>query len=127
MFRPSSTQATYVKRLIMAVTLIIGMIVCFGMSVYSLEVGDSPDDGKGYFIACVVLLVLMGFLTLRMVLDILTAVTGMDWFLSGGVVFVLFALACSLSVLMIPIYIVFNAIQLIRARSIDRKISAGQW
>ena len=110
MFQPYYVKSEYLKRVLYSGVLLAVTFVLIMMNV-------TPFEGTLGIIAGIAV-ILLAFLVMRLLSDLLTKLTGFTFFLSLFGMIMLFVLSLMLSIILGPLYFVFNLVQYFRASEV---------
>lgn len=105
MFEPYYSKSTYLNRAIYSGMLLIGFFIS---SVFLSHTVMGIWAGR-------ICLLLLAFLTMRLLSDLIAKLTGLQFFVSLFGMFILFIISAVLSVILGPLYFAYNLIQYFRA------------
>lgn len=105
MFQPYYSKSKYLSRVIYSGMLLIGFFVS---SVFLSQTVMGIWVGR-------ICLVLLAFLTMRLLSDLIAKLTGLEFFISLFGMLILFIISTVLSIILGPLYFGFNLIQYFRA------------
>jgi len=105
MFQPYYIKSEYLKRVIYSGVLLVGVIIGLGFL-------NQTEIGMVIGYAC---LILLAFLSMRVLSDLIAKLTGFTFFLSLIGMLILFMISLALSMFLGPLYFLFNLFQYFRA------------
>ncbi|PHR59135.1 MAG: hypothetical protein COA43_09800 [Robiginitomaculum sp.] len=108
MFQPYYIKSEYMKRILYSGALLVGILIGAGLL-------SNTSIGVGISSVC---LILLAFLSMRLLSDLITKLTGFTFFLSLFGMFILFIISLCLSIFLGPLYFAFNLIQYFRASKV---------